>query len=718
MAITKAGPASRAPSTRPTSVARTIAKRRAKPYKTEQSRVLAKKRKLATQTTTANAPAGFTYVATGTPDLSDRCKELSKQRGLPVYIVNAKPVSIHAYNPKKVSHHIHRIGHHFKSNIVEEACQTLGYAYIRGQFVKESDLANLNERSKMAAALARHGYHFDRHLEQETDDQVRAAIKELFPKIPEQDLKEILRHAWAEGTNRVGTSADLDLPRRVQLAVIARIRHAYTDYDYLLRAFEWGQARAQVEPDCLRKLIEWRGENEDEDDNELEEVIRETIVIDDDDDEDGPETIVLDDDDPETIVIDDDSEPEAARGQGYNTDTSLEISHRLALDDDLGAESNDERSKNFMARYQLQPRNFQARDSQLRQKIGAARESLRNGRMVQQPPPQEEIRVHVPEDAALIKIDGQLYRRSTSTVQARQSTETIVKSPLAHDRPVPSIEPQDGLRRVAMASAALQQGDLRSVKNRSHPATPESESFDKRRRVDFPSPRMDASVAGHPYQRNSPANSWQLPEDAFRKESTAAVSPRYQDQNSSWADVRREPRALAESLPYAYGVPAAHKRLGESGPASNPAPYDPEKPLLRLEDYQEHRRCSAPQMVDPRPERDYRPAFVDAQVAPIQYAPHPQQQPADQPGHLRYRPVAEHSYRYLPETHDQPQVIYVHTAQTPQPVHGAPAAVQQVPREAPPIAAGVYQQAPAPPAQQPQLYHGAPAQPPQFYYPR
>ena len=39
-----------------------------------------------------------------------------------------------------------------------------------------------------------------------------------------------------------------------------------------------------VEPECLAKLIEWRGEVEDGQDDGLEEIVTEAIVIDDDDD--------------------------------------------------------------------------------------------------------------------------------------------------------------------------------------------------------------------------------------------------------------------------------------------------------------------------------------------------------------------------------------------------------------------------------------------------
>src|SRR4051812_6815148 len=76
----------------------------------------------------------------------------------------------------------------------------------------------------------------------------------------------------------------LTLARRVQLAVVAHIRHAYTDYDQLLKTISWMEARTQVEHVSLAKLREWRDEG---DTSELEETFREVIVIDDDDDDDN-----------------------------------------------------------------------------------------------------------------------------------------------------------------------------------------------------------------------------------------------------------------------------------------------------------------------------------------------------------------------------------------------------------------------------------------------
>jgi hypothetical protein len=70
----------------------------------------------------------------------------------------------------------------------------------------------------------------------------------------------------------------------VQLAVVAHIRHTYTEYDHLLKVGSWSEARSKVEHVSLAKLREWRDEA---DSDELEETFREVIVIDDDDDDDS-----------------------------------------------------------------------------------------------------------------------------------------------------------------------------------------------------------------------------------------------------------------------------------------------------------------------------------------------------------------------------------------------------------------------------------------------
>jgi hypothetical protein len=71
----------------------------------------------------------------------------------------------------------------------------------------------------------------------------------------------------------------------VQLAVIAHIRHCYTDYDRLLKIVPYRDARMKVEADIIAVVKQWRAEDKDQ---EMEEALREIIVIDDDDDDEEP----------------------------------------------------------------------------------------------------------------------------------------------------------------------------------------------------------------------------------------------------------------------------------------------------------------------------------------------------------------------------------------------------------------------------------------------
>ena len=82
----------------------------------------------------------------------------------------------------------------------------------------------------------------------------------------------------------VGLQADLTLSRRVQLAVIAHIRHTHTRYDLLLKETSWENARRTVESLCLDILVKWRGDEETGRD-QLDEVLREIVVIDDSDED-------------------------------------------------------------------------------------------------------------------------------------------------------------------------------------------------------------------------------------------------------------------------------------------------------------------------------------------------------------------------------------------------------------------------------------------------
>lgn len=76
----------------------------------------------------------------------------------------------------------------------------------------------------------------------------------------------------------VGLQADIPLSRRVQLAVLAHIRHTHTRYDLLLKETSWENARKVVEPICLDFIIKWRGDEETGRD-QISEILREIVVI-------------------------------------------------------------------------------------------------------------------------------------------------------------------------------------------------------------------------------------------------------------------------------------------------------------------------------------------------------------------------------------------------------------------------------------------------------
>jgi hypothetical protein len=118
--------------------------------------------------------------------------------------------------------------------------------------------------------------------------EAKLAIMDLFPKIPNDDLYTIIKGAFQKGQKKVGTANELTLVRRAQLSVVAHVRHVYTKYDKLLRTVGYREARSQVENPTLKKLVEWRGDDDNTIDGKkgLEDVMREVIVLSDDEDSD------------------------------------------------------------------------------------------------------------------------------------------------------------------------------------------------------------------------------------------------------------------------------------------------------------------------------------------------------------------------------------------------------------------------------------------------
>ncbi len=115
--------------------------------------------------------------------------------------------------------------------------------------------------------------------------EAKETITDLFPRIPDKDMFQIVKTAFQLGTGKVGTADEIPLVRRAQLSVVAHIRHVYTDYDKLIRRIPYNEARHAVEQDTLKKLVEWAGDAGAQDANKkraVEDIFREVIVLSDD----------------------------------------------------------------------------------------------------------------------------------------------------------------------------------------------------------------------------------------------------------------------------------------------------------------------------------------------------------------------------------------------------------------------------------------------------
>jgi hypothetical protein len=187
---------------------------------------------------------------------------------------------------------VHRIGHHVRESIVERARDLVG---------EEEESTGDDPDSEKPEPIP--------ETQEEINAQADAALRDLFPRIPNTDRQMVIEHAFrkvcilpsrsvadlisskcnrvcVQGVERkggplVGLAPDISLSRRVQLAVLAHIRHTHTRYDQLLKEADWASARKAVEALCLDIIVKWRGDEETGRD-QLDEILREVVVISDD----------------------------------------------------------------------------------------------------------------------------------------------------------------------------------------------------------------------------------------------------------------------------------------------------------------------------------------------------------------------------------------------------------------------------------------------------
>ena len=114
--------------------------------------------------------------------------------------LQAKPKNKTHADPEKLSHHVHRVGHHFPLDVITPACSKFGYVYdnvhgLRKARARDRDNWIAQQVENYSSRQLPHG---GPTTEKETKDHTRGAVREMFPKIPEADLSSIVNHAFEE----------------------------------------------------------------------------------------------------------------------------------------------------------------------------------------------------------------------------------------------------------------------------------------------------------------------------------------------------------------------------------------------------------------------------------------------------------------------------------------------------------------------------------------
>jgi hypothetical protein len=110
----------------------------------------------------------------------------------------AKPRNKMHTDPEKLSHHVHRVGHHFPIEIVNLACSKFGYVYDEQRGLRKLTSAPNWIARGFEDYSSRQVLHGRPKTKSENKEDTRGAIREMFPKIPETDLNSIVNHAFEE----------------------------------------------------------------------------------------------------------------------------------------------------------------------------------------------------------------------------------------------------------------------------------------------------------------------------------------------------------------------------------------------------------------------------------------------------------------------------------------------------------------------------------------
>ena len=89
-----------------------------------------------------------------------------------------------------------------------------------------------------------------------------ARLGEFYPRLPEDQRRDVVDRGFETGSGRVGRTTKLDLDEKLRRAVVAHARHAHTRYDELLGpgadAWDRESAREMVREDVRFIVSDWQ----------------------------------------------------------------------------------------------------------------------------------------------------------------------------------------------------------------------------------------------------------------------------------------------------------------------------------------------------------------------------------------------------------------------------------------------------------------------------
>lgn len=95
-----------------------------------------------------------------------------------------------------------------------------------------------------------------------TRNEFKAVLLRQFPNIPSHSVENVLDHTLKKSSGRVGRTGTRSVEDKVRLAVVAHVRHKWTEYETLLRrGMPREKARAEVKGEIGKILQSWGGQS-------------------------------------------------------------------------------------------------------------------------------------------------------------------------------------------------------------------------------------------------------------------------------------------------------------------------------------------------------------------------------------------------------------------------------------------------------------------------